>query len=77
MKWTEQQRVKCIKSPKGITSAKKKDLLILCKKELIPKQHQAFFGSPTVTTSEGKKDDIDSNSDFDSEDIIEVDQNLL
>ena len=39
-----------------------------CKKELIPKQHQAFFGSPTVTTSEGKKDDIDSNSDFDSED---------
>ena len=67
MKWTEQQRVKCIKSPKGITSANKEDLLILCKKELIPKQYHAFFNSQTVATFGGKKDDTDSNSDSDSQ----------
>ena len=31
---------------------------MLCKKGLIPKQHHAFFDSPTVTTSGGKKDDL-------------------
>ena len=36
---------------------------MLCKKELIPKQHHAFFNSHTVTTSGGKKDETDSNSD--------------
>ena len=46
------------KPQKGITSAKKKDLLKLCKKGLIPKQDHAFFDSPTVTTSGGKKDDL-------------------
>ena len=46
------------KPQKGITSAKKKDLLMLCKKGLIPKQHHAFFDSLTVTTSGGKKDDL-------------------
>ena len=60
MKWTEQQR------DKSLTSAKKKDLLMLCKKGLIPKQH-AFLGWPTETTTGGKKDDIDSNSDSDGE----------
>ena len=35
-------------------------------KGLIPKQH-TFFNSPTVTTSVGKKDDTDSNSDSDIE----------
>ena len=43
------------KSQKGITSTKKKDLLMLCKKGLIPKQHHAFFRSPTMTTSGGRK----------------------
>ena len=46
------------KPQKRITSAKKKDILMLCKKGLIPKQHHAFFDSPTVTTSGGKKDDL-------------------
>ena len=55
------------KSPTGITSAKKKDLLMLWKKGLIPKQHQAFFNSPTVTISGGKKNDAHSNSDSNSE----------
>ena len=55
------------KSQKLITSAKKKNLLMLCKKGLIPKQHCAFFDSPTVTMSGQKKDDIDSNNDSDSE----------
>ena len=54
------------KSPKGITMAKKKDLLMPCKTRLTPRQHNAFFNSPTVTTSGRKKDD-DSNSDSDSE----------
>ena len=40
---------------------------MLCKKGLIPKQHHAFFDSPTVTTFGGKKDDVNSNSDSDSE----------
>ena len=31
---------------------------MLCKKGLNPKQHHAFFGSPTVTTSGGKKNDL-------------------
>ena len=48
------------KSPKGITSAKKKDLIMLCKNGLISKQHHAFFSSLTVTTSGGKKGDTDS-----------------
>ena len=48
------------------SSAKKEDLLMLCKKGSIPKQH-AFFHSPTVTTSGRQKDDTDSNSDSDSE----------
>ena len=61
MKWTEQQR------DKSLTLAKKKDLLMLCKKGLIPKQHYAFLGWPTETTTGGKKDDIDSNSDSDGE----------
>ena len=52
---------------KGVTFAKKKDLLMLCAKGLIPKQRHGFFNSPTVTTTGGKKDDIDSNSDSDSE----------
>ena len=43
------------KSPKGISSAKKKDLLMLCKNRLFPKQHHDFFNSPTVTTSGGNK----------------------
>ena len=51
------KRQKC-KSEKGITSVKNKDLLMLCKKGLIPKQHHAFFDSLTVTTSGGKKDDL-------------------
>ena len=55
------------KSPKGITSAKKKDLLMLCKKGIIPKQHHVFINSPTVKTSGQKKDDTDSNSDSDSQ----------
>ena len=46
--------------------AKKKDLLMPCKTRLTPRQHNAFFNSPTVTTSGRKKDD-DSNSDSDSE----------
>ena len=50
------------KSPKQITSAKKKDLLMLYEKGLIPKQHHAFFSSQTVTTSGRKIDDTDSNS---------------
>ena len=50
------------KSSKRITSAKKKDLLMLCEKGLIPKQHHAFFSSQTVTTSGRKIDDTDSNS---------------
>ena len=55
------------KSQKEITLAKKKDLLMLCKKGLIPKQHYAFFDSLTVATSGGKEDDIVANSDSDSE----------
>ena len=51
------KRQKC-KPQKGIASVKKKDLLMLCKKGLIPKQHHAFFDSPTVTTSGGNKDDL-------------------
>ena len=39
---------------------------MLCKRRLISKQH-AFFDSPTVITSGGKKDDIYSNSDSDRE----------
>ena len=55
------------KPKKGTTSAMKKDLLILCKKGLIPKQHQAFFDSPTVATSGGKKDNLIQTSDSESE----------
>ena len=44
LKLTEHQTGKFFKFPKGIISAKKKDL-------------------PTVTTSGGKKDDTDSNSE--------------
>ena len=51
------KRQKC-KPEKGITSAMKKDLLMLCQKGLIPKQRQSFFDSPTVATSGGKKDDL-------------------
>ena len=40
---------------------------MLCKKGLIPKQHHAFFNSPTVTTSGGMKDYIASISNFDSD----------
>ena len=61
MKWTKQQR-ETYKSPKQITSAKKKDLLMLYETGLIPKQHHAFFSSQTVTTSGRKIDDTDSNS---------------
>ena len=43
------------KSHKEITMAKKKDLLMLCKKGFIPKQHYAFLYSPTVTTSDKRK----------------------
>ena len=46
------------KSQKGITLAKKKDLLMLCKNGLIPKQHHAFFDSLIVATSGEKEDDI-------------------
>ena len=52
---TKRQRYK---PRKGITSVKKKDLLMLCKRRLIPKQHHAFFDSLTVATSGGKKDDL-------------------
>ena len=31
------------------------DLLMLCKKFLIPKQHNTFFDSPTLTTSGERK----------------------
>ena len=55
------------KSQKGITLAKKKDLFMLWKKGLIPKQQHAFFDSLTVATSGGKEDDIVANSGFDSE----------
>ena len=54
------------KSHKGITLAKKKDLLMLCTKELIPKQYHTLFNSTSLTTSGGKKDDIGSNSDSNS-----------
>ena len=54
------------KSQKEITLAKKKDLLMLCKKGLTPKPY-AFFDSLTVATSEGKEDDIVANSGSDSE----------
>ena len=40
---------------------------MLCKKGLIPKQHHAFFDSPTVTISGGMKDYIASISNFDSD----------
>ena len=43
------------KSHKGIILSQKEDLLMLCKKGLIPKQHFTFFDSPTVTTSEERK----------------------
>ena len=55
------------KLQKGIMSAKKKDLLMLCKKGLTSKQDHAFFDWLPVTASRGKKDDIYSNSDSDSE----------
>ena len=55
------------KLQKGIISAKKKDLLMLCKKGLTSKQDHAFFDWLPVTASRGKKDDIYSNSDSDSE----------
>ena len=55
------------KPQKGITSAKKNNLLMLWKNGLIPKQHHVFFDSPTMAMSVGKKDDIDSNSDSDNE----------
>ena len=55
------------KLQKGIMSAKKKDLLMLCKKGLTSKQDHAFFDWLPVTASQGKKDDIYSNSDSDSE----------
>ena len=53
-KTTKRQKYK---PQKGITSAKK-DLLMLCRKGLIPKQHHAFFDSLTVTTSGSKKDNL-------------------
>ena len=43
------------KSQKGITSPKKTDILMLYKKGLIPKQHHAFFDSPTEKTSGQRK----------------------
>ena len=46
------------KPRKGITSVKKKDLPMLCKRILVPKQHHVFFDSLTVATSGGKKDDL-------------------
>ena len=55
------------KLQKGIISAKKKDLLMLCKKGLTSKQDHAFFDWLPVRASGGKKDDIYSNSDADSE----------
>ena len=57
---------KC-KHQKVTTSAKNKDLLMVCKKWLISKQYHAFFDSPTVATSGEKKDDIDSNSESERE----------
>ena len=51
---------------KGITSAKKQDLLMLCKKGLIPKQHNVFFNSLTMATSGAKEDDTVASSDSDS-----------
>ena len=57
---------KC-KHQKVITSAKNKDLLMVCKKWLISKQYHAFFDSPTLATSGEKKDDIDSNSESERE----------
>ena len=53
------------KSPKRITSAKIKDLLMKCKKGLVLKH--TFFILPTMTTAGGKKDDTVSNSDSVSE----------
>ena len=51
---TKQQRDKCVSLIKESLS-QKEDLLMLCKKGLIPKQHFTFFDSPTVTTSEERK----------------------
>ena len=57
---------KC-KHQKVITSAKNKDLLMVCKKWLISKQYHAFFDSLRVATSGEKKDDIDYNSESERE----------
>ena len=43
------------KSPKGITSAKKKGLFMLCKKGFIPKQHHAFFSHRQSQLLDGRK----------------------
>ena len=59
LKWTEQQRGKCIS---------------LMQKR-IPKQHHVFFNSPTVTTFGGKKDDTDSNNDFNNGEDESSDRN--
>ena len=56
------KRRKC-KHQKVTTSAKNKDLLMVCKKWLISKQYHAFFDSLRVATSGEKKDGIDYNSE--------------
>ena len=59
------KRHKC-KSQKRITLAKKKNLLVLCKKGLITKQQHALFDSPSVITPGGEKGHFDSNRNSNS-----------